>query len=185
MTSKKVPYNTQAKTLLPEKSSPVDTSLEQPGLDRELDSYDQKILRALQKNAEYSMVELGEIVGLSHTPCWRRVKRLEENKYIRKRVTLLDAKRLNLSVSVHAYITIKKHDEDSLTSFESSVKNIPEIVECYSTTGEKDYLLRVIVSNVDEYERLLKTTLVHLPNVASVNSAFALKQIKHTTELPI
>lgn len=150
-----------------------------------LDDYDKKVLRTLQSNSDISMNELGDKVGLSHTPCWRRMKRLEELGYIQKRVALLNPKKLNLSVSVHAYITIKKHDEESLNKFESSVKNIPQIVECYSTTGEKDYLLRIIVSNVDEYEKLLKNTLVHLPNVASVNSAFALKQVKCTTQLPI
>jgi len=151
----------------------------------ELDHYDLKILKALQRNAEYSMAELGDIVGLSHTPCWRRCKRLEEDGFITGKVTLLDSKKLKLSVSVHAYITIKKHDEESLNAFESAVQNISEIVECYSITGEKDYLLRIVVSNVDRYEKLLKETLVHLPNVASVNSAFALKQVKYTTQLPL
>ena len=150
-----------------------------------LDDYDRKILRVLQSNADYSMSELGDKVGLSHTPCWRRVKRLEDEGYIRKRLTLLDPEKLNLNVSVHAYITIKKHDEESLLSFERSVNAVSEIVECYSITGEKDYLLRIVVGSVNAYEQLLKRTLVHLPNVASVNSVFALKQIKYTTELPI
>ena len=153
--------------------------------DDELDAFDFKILDALQTNAELSMAELGERVGLSHTPCWRRVKRLEEAGFIQGKVTLLNSKLLNLSVSVHAYITIKKHDEASLNAFESSVQPIPEIVECYSITGEKDYLLRVVVATVDDYEIFLKNTLVHLPNVASVNSAFALKQVKYTSRLPI
>jgi len=150
-----------------------------------LDSYDKKILRALQQNAELSMADLGDQVGLSHTPCWRRVKRLEEDGFIQKRVTLLSAKQLDVNVSVHAYITIKSHDEQSLVAFESSVQEVEEIVECYSITGEKDYLLRMVVSSVDHYENLLKKTLVHLPNVASVNSVFALKQVKYTTELPL
>lgn len=150
-----------------------------------LDEYDKKILRVLQTNADLSMNELGDKVGLSHTPCWRRMKRLEEMGYIEKRVALLSAKKLDSNVSVHAYITIKKHDEASLNHFESSVMNIAEIVECYSITGERDYLLKIIVGSVDDYEKLLKNTLVHLPNVASVNSAFALKQIKYTTEIPI
>ena len=150
-----------------------------------LDEYDKKILKVLQANAEYSMVELGEKVGLSHTPCWRRIKRLEEEGYILGRVTLLNPEKLELSVNVHAYIIIKKHDEESLNAFESAVQSIKEIVECYSTTGDKDYMLRVVVKSVDHYERLLKTTLVHLPNVASVNSAFALKRVKYTTQLPI
>lgn len=150
-----------------------------------LDNYDKKILKALQDNAELSMADLGDQVGLSHTPCWRRVKRLEEEGYIQKRVTLLSAEKLDLNVSVHAYITIKSHDEESLIAFESAVQEVEEIVECYSITGEKDYLLRMIVANVDHYEKLLKKTLVHLPNVASVNSVFALKQVKYTTALPL
>ena len=150
-----------------------------------LDRYDKKILAALQENADLSMVDLGKAVGLSHTPCWRRVKRLEEEGYIAKRIAMLDAGKLGLDVSVHAYVTIKKHDEQSLVAFESAVQNIAPIVECYSITGDKDYLLRIVVKSVDDYEQLLKQTLVHLPNVASVNSAFALKQIKYTTALPL
>lgn len=150
-----------------------------------LDEYDKKILRNLQENGDYSMNELGERVGLSHTPCWRRVKRLEEEGYISHKTTLLNAKKLDLNVSVHAYITIKKHDEDSLNAFESSVNSVAEIVECYSVTGDKDYLLRIVIGSVEAYEKLLKNTLVHLPNVASVNSVFALKQIKYSTALPV
>ncbi len=150
-----------------------------------LDQYDLKILTELQENAELSMNELGDKVGLSHTPCWRRVKRLEEEGYIQRRVTLLSPEKLMINVTVHAYITIKSHDETSLNAFESAVQSIKEVVECYSVTGDKDYLLRIVVTSVDKYERLLKETLVHLPNVASVNSAFALKQVKYTTALPI
>lgn len=150
-----------------------------------LDNYDINILKNLQANAVISMAELGEAVGLSHTPCWRRVKRLEENGYICGRVTLLNAEQLQLSVAVHAYITIKSHDESSLLAFEQAVQSVNEIVECYSITGDKDYLLKVIVASVDHYEKLLKSKLVSLPNVASVNSVFALKQIKYTTSLPL
>ena len=157
----------------------------QPSESEILDSYDKKILMTLQKNADISMADLGNEVGLSHTPCWRRVKRLEEHGYIRSRVTLLNPQKLNLNVSVHAYLTIKSHEETSLNAFEQAVQKIPEIVECYSITGDKDYLLRLIVGSVDQYEKLLKQQLVHLPNVSSVNSAFALKQVKYTTELPL
>lgn len=151
----------------------------------QLDEFDIKILSAIQENADYSMNELGDIVGLSHTPCWRRIKRLESDGFIIGKVTLLNAKKLDLSVSVHAYLTIKSHDENSLNAFESAVHDVPEIVECYSTSGEKDYLLRIIVNSVNDYEQLLKQTLVHLPNVASINSTFALKQVKYTTQLPL
>ncbi|WP_188149667.1 Lrp/AsnC family transcriptional regulator [Teredinibacter waterburyi] len=151
----------------------------------DLDHHDIKILKCLQLNADISMAELGDKVGLSHTPCWRRVKSLEKEGYIKGKVTLLDGEKLNLSVAVHAYITIKSHDEASLVAFESAVQSIAEIVECYSITGDKDYQLKIIVASVDHYEKLLKSTLVHLPNVASVNSVFALKQIKYTTQLPL
>ena len=151
----------------------------------DIDDYDRKILRALQENADHSMAELGEKVGLSHTPCWRRIKRLEADGVIRGRVTLLQAEKLDLGVSVHAYITNKNHDPESISAFENSIMDIREVVECYSTSGDQDYLLRVIVNNVNEYETLLKSQLVNLPNVASVNTVFALKQIKYTTELPI
>lgn len=151
----------------------------------QLDDFDMKILKALQENADYSMNELGDLVGLSHTPCWRRIKRLEAEGFIKGKVTLLDASKLNLSVTVHASVTIKSQDEDDLNAFEAAVHTVKEVVECYSTTGEKDYLLRVVVDSVGHYEQLLKQTLVHLPNVSSVHSTFALKQVKYTTALPL
>jgi len=150
-----------------------------------LDEFDRKILRALQENADYSMAELGEKVGLSHTPCWRRIKRLEKEGIIQGRVTLLSPDALQLGVCVHAYINLNEHGEASLTAFENAVQDMPQVVECYSTSGEKDYLLKIVVGSVDHYEKVLKTQLVHLPNVASVNSTFALKQVKFTTELPL
>lgn len=151
----------------------------------ELDDYDLNILRALQDNAELSMQEIGEKVGLSHTPCWRRIKRLEADGVIQGKVTLLNPRVMDLSVTVHALVNIKQHDEDSLNAFEDAVANVPEVLECYSTSGNTDYLLKIIVKNVDHYERFMKHTLGHLPNVASFNSTFALKQIKYTTKLPI
>lgn len=149
------------------------------------DVYDRKILKVLQQDAGCSMVELGEKVGLSHTPCWRRVKRLEEAGVIKERVSLLDPDSIDLGVTVYVYINIKSHEEASLVDFESAVQTLDNIVECYSTSGDKDYVLRVVIESVGHYEKLLKSTLVHLPNVASVNSTFALKRIKYTTLLPI
>lgn len=151
----------------------------------DIDDIDRAILRALQQNADYSMADLGTLVGLSHTPCWRRLKRLETEGVIQHKVTLLDANKLNLGVTVHAYITIKHHEGTALEAFESAVQAIPEIVECYSTSGDKDYVLRVVVQSVEHYERLMKTQLINLPNLGSINSAFALKQVKYTTQLPI
>lgn len=150
-----------------------------------LDEFDRHILKALQRKADYSMADLGEKVGLSHTPCWRRIKRLESEGIIKARVTLLNARKLDLKVIVFAYVVMKQHDEASLNVFENSVMDVDEIVECYLASGEKDYVLRVIVSSVDDYERLLKGRILQLPNVESVNSTFALKQVKYSTELPL
>jgi Lrp/AsnC family transcriptional regulator len=150
-----------------------------------IDEFDRKILHALQKDANCSMAELGERVGLSHTPCWRRVKRLEQEGIIKGRVALLHPGKVGMGVTVYAYITIKSHDEKSLNAFENAVQSVDQVVECYSTSGEKDYIVRVIVDNVEHYEQLLKRTLVHLPNVASINSTFALKEVKYTTVIPV
>jgi Lrp/AsnC family transcriptional regulator len=151
----------------------------------DLDDFDRKILRALQENADYSMADLGNLIGLSHTPCWRRLKRLEAEGIIRGKVTLLEPKMLNLNVTVHAHISIKNYEESAVETFEAAIQDIPEVVECYSTSGDKDYVMRVVVESVEHYERLLKTTLANLPNLKSINSTFALRQVKYTTQLPI
>ncbi|MGJ8680795.1 Lrp/AsnC family transcriptional regulator [Paraglaciecola sp.] len=150
-----------------------------------LDKFDREILRVMQKDATVSMAELSQKIGLSHTPCWRRVKRLEAEKVILQKVTLLDNKKLNLGVSVFIYVSLKNHDGESLNDFEKAVQNIEEIVECHTTSGDKDYLLKVIVESIEEYEFILKTKLTNLPLVDHLSSTFALKQVKNTTELPI
>ena len=131
------------------------------------------------------MQELGDKVGLSHTPCWRRVKRLEKDGIIRKRVTLLDAEGLHLSVNVFVSVTLKNHVENGLTLFEESVQDVPEIVECYTVSGDRDFLLRVVVADVGAYEHLLKHVLINLPGVDNLSSTFALRQVKYTTEYPL
>lgn len=149
------------------------------------DKFDREILRVLQRDATVSMAELSQKVGLSHTPCWRRVKRMEAEGIIKQKVTLLDNKKLNLGVSVFIYVTLKNHDGESLNDFEAAVQNIDDIVECHTTSGDKDYLLKVIVESIEEYEHLLKSKLTNLPLVDHLSSTFALKQVKNTTELPI
>ena len=150
-----------------------------------LDAFDRQIILELQPNADISMQELGERVGLSHTPCWRRVKKLAENGVIKARVTLLNPEQLNLSVNVFVQVSLAIQQEQALNSFEDAVQSIPEIVECYTVSGDRDFLLRVVVEDVGAYERLLKKTLVHLPQVANLSSTFALRQVKYTTELPV
>ena len=150
-----------------------------------MDNIDRHILAELQREADLPMQELGERVGLSHTPCWRRVKRLEERGIIKQRVTLLDAEQLDLAVNVFVNVNLRRHQENALNRFEAAVQDIPEIVECYTVSGETDFLLRVVVADVTAYEHLLKATLVHLPEVGNLTSTFALRQVKYTTALPL
>ncbi|MBE8717215.1 Lrp/AsnC family transcriptional regulator [Cellvibrio polysaccharolyticus] len=151
----------------------------------ELDEYDRKILRALQENGDYSMADLGNLIGLSHTPCWRRLKRLEAEGIIRGKVTLLDADMLNLGVTVHVYVNLKTHEQPALDEFEAALSDTPEIVECYAMSGDRDYLLRVVVESVAAYEQLLRHSLMRLPHIANISSSFALRQVKYTTRLPL
>lgn len=150
-----------------------------------MDDTDLKILRLLQAKPATTMTELGDQVGLSQTPCWRRVKQLEASGVIVRRALLLDAHKLGFSVDVFAHLRIGRHDEDNLEAFEEAVREHPEILECFSMSGESDYLMRIVVRSIEHYERFLKKVLLHLPGVASVNSSFALKQVKVTTNVPV
>ena len=151
----------------------------------QLDRLDISILRHLQEDASISIQDLGTKVGLSATPCWRRVKRLQNEGFIRKQVALLDANLLQLEVNVFVHVKLKAHSDDVLKMFEESVASIPEVVECYSVTGETDFLLRLVVADVAMYETLLYKKLLQLREVGTLNSMFALRQVKYTTELPI
>ena len=150
-----------------------------------MDNLDRRILVELQRDASVPVQELGERVGLSHTPCWRRVKRLEERGIIKRRVALLDAEQLDLAVNVFVNVNLRRHQENALNRFEAAVQDVPEIVECYTVSGETDFLLRIVVADVTAYEHLLKATLVHLPEVGNLTSTFALRQVKYTTALPL
>jgi Lrp/AsnC family transcriptional regulator len=150
-----------------------------------VDDFDLKILRTIQKHPDISIQELAGLVGLSHTPCWRRLKKLEESGVIVGRAILLDPVALGFSITVFAHIKMKSHDEETLDAFEAAARERSEIIECFSMTGEADFLLRVVMGSVADYEAFLKKILLHMPGVGSVNSSFALKCVKLTTALPI
>jgi len=152
---------------------------------RPLDDMDRRIMRTLQVSPTLSVADLSEAVGLSQSPCWRRLKRLETEGVIVRRAILFDPKKAGLSVSVLAHIRLRAHDEETLEALERDVCDHPEILECFSMSGESDYVVRVVAASIDDYERFLKKVLLHLPGVASVNSSFTLKSIKATTDLPI
>ena len=151
----------------------------------ELDRYDLHILKILQNDSSISMQDLGAQIGISHTPCWRRVKKLEEHGVIIKQVALLNSKNLDLDVNVFVHVTLRQHHENALNRFEEAVSQLTEVVECYTVSGETDFLLRVVVKDVEAYEKLLKGTLLQLPEVGNLSSTFALRQVKYTTEIPI
>ena len=150
-----------------------------------MDEFDRKILQVHQEEPELSVHELAERVGLSHTPCWRRLKKLEADGVIEGRAVILNPEALGLFITVFAHIKLKQHDEETLEVFEHSARARPEIVECFSMSGDSDFLLRIVTGSVSDYEQFLKRTLLHLPGVGSVNSSFALKCVKFTTKLPI
>lgn len=149
-----------------------------------LDSFDRKLLSLLQKDASLSVAELGENVGLSTTPCWKRLKRLEDEGYIERRVALVNRTKVGFPVTVFVSIRTNQHDEVWLAEFARVTAGFPEIVELYRMSGEVDYLMKVIVPDIEGYDRFYKR-LIRAIKLTDVSSAFAMEQIKYSTEVPI
>ena len=150
-----------------------------------ISAVDAKILRRLQGNARISNVALARAVGLSPSPCLRRVRALEDGGVIRSYVTLLEPGALGLDVSVFIQVSLEKQVEKALERFEAAIMKRSEVMECYLMTGDSDYLLRVVVPDVPAFERFLLDHLTRIPGVASIKSSFALKQVKYRTALPL
>ena len=151
----------------------------------QLDSIDWKILSLLQADARTSNVELAKAVGLSPSPCLNRVRALEEAGYISRYVTLLDALRVGLKVSVFIQVTLERQIESALERFENAIRGRPEVMECYLMTGDADYLIRVVVADIQLLEEFILKFLTKLPGVGNIKSSFALKQVKYQTALPL
>lgn len=149
-----------------------------------LDSFDIKILQQLQKDASQSVHTISEHVGLSHTPCWRRIKRLQESGVISANVALVNAKKVGLGVVVFVTVKLNNHDDKLLAQFESAAVAMDEVMQCYIMSGDVDYLLRVVVQSIEQYEQTLKRKLVKLPGVSALNSSFALRELKNQHLLP-
>jgi len=150
-----------------------------------LDVIDLKILAALQADARISNVDLARKVHLSPSPCLARVRALEEGGLVARYVTLLDPKKLGLTVSVLVQVTLERQVEKALDGFERAVLERPEVMECYLMTGDADYLLRVVVPDVPAFERFILDFLSRVPGVGNIKSSFALKQVKYQTALPL
>lgn len=149
-----------------------------------LDRLDLQILDALQRDATLSMVELGARVGLSSTPCWKRVKRMEDEGLIEQRVAIVNRKAVGLPVTVFVSIRAGQHDEKWLARFAAVVSALPEVQEFHRMSGDVDYLLKVVASSIEGYDRFYKK-LISLADMAGVSSAFSMEQIKSTTALPL
>lgn len=151
----------------------------------QLDSIDWKILGLLQGDARLSNVELARAIGLSPSPCLNRVRALEEAGYISRYVTLLNALRVGLKVSVFIQVTLERQIESALERFENAIRARPEVMECYLMTGDADYLIRVVVADIQLLEEFILKFLTKLPGVGNIKSSFALKQVKYQTALPL
>ncbi len=153
--------------------------------DTDLDAIHRRILDRLQEDGRISNVELANDVGISSSPCWRRVRELEKRGVISGYVALIDAGAVGLPVSVFVQVTLERQIEAALETFEAAVKERPEVMECYLMTGDADYLLRVVVSDLPTYEAFLKDHLTRIPGIANIKSSFALNQVKYLTSLPL
>ena len=149
-----------------------------------LDATDRKILELLQADGRMSLAELAEKVGLSPSPCLRRVRMLEDG-VISRYVAVLDQRAVGLPVSVFVSIKLEKQRQESLDRFAKAIERWPEVLECYLMTGSRDYWMRVVVPDLDAYERFVKQKLTRVEGIASIESSFALEQVKYTNVLPV
>lgn len=150
-----------------------------------LDEIDRKLLRLLQEDASLSHAALAELVGASPASCWRRIKALEDAGILKAIVRLVEPEQVGRGVSVMAQLRMKSHGQAERSAFEAFLLTQPEIVECYSMSGEWDYLMRIVVAGVADYERFLMRQILNHPNVATAASHFALSQVKYTTAIPV
>lgn len=150
----------------------------------DLDKFDYAILGALQVDGTLSVAELAERVGLTSTPCWKRLKRLQDDGYLDHRVALVNRRKAGLSVTVFVSVRTSQHDEKWLAKFAAAVIGLPEVMEFHRMSGDVDYLLKVVTTDIEGYDRFYKK-LIRVANLTGVSSAFSMEQIKYTTALPL
>lgn len=150
-----------------------------------LDKYERRILQLLQRDATLTTAAIAEEVGLSPSPCWRRIDRLEREGFIKRRVALLDRNKVGLRAQIFAQIKLNAHGRANLDEFTTAIGKFPEVLECYVLMGSVDFLLRIVAEDIEAYERFFFQQLSQIPGVQEVNSVVALSEIKATTELPI
>lgn len=156
-----------------------------PRMNPPLDLFERRILEALQRDGRLAVNDLAERIGLSASPTWRRLRALESRGVIRRYVALLDPAAAGVPQCVFVNVTLVKHDREAIAAFEASVRDRPEVLECFATTGDADYLLRVVVPDAAAFERFLQQAVFARPVVQHVRSHFALREVKYETALPL
>jgi Lrp/AsnC family transcriptional regulator len=151
----------------------------------ELDRFERKILKVLQEDATLSTAQIAERVGLSQSPCWRRIQRLRDEGVIRSQVALVDRRKVGLNAQVFAQVKLDTHGRHHLEEFADAIRDFPEVLECFVLMGPVDFLLRIVASDIDAYERFFFDKLSRVPGIQEINSIVALSEIKSTTTLPL
>lgn len=152
---------------------------------KDMDAIDWRILTHLQRHGDATAAEVAEAVGLSQSPCWRRIQRLEAAGVIKSRVALIDRKAVGLNVLIFSHVKLEAHSGDKLDEFREAIRRIPEVQECFVLMGQVDFLLRIVTEDIEAYERLFFERLSKLPGVREINSMIAVSAVKETTELPL
>ena len=151
----------------------------------ELSRSDRRLLDAMQRNTDLSQADLAELSGKSRTSVWRRIREIEEAGLIEGKVALLNPKGLGLQIHVMLSVSMVKHSDRTREDFEAHVQSLPEVMECYSVSGDRDYVLLIISRDMESYNSFLNTQILDHPSVHSASSSFALRRVKYTTALPL
>ncbi|MEL0612014.1 Lrp/AsnC family transcriptional regulator [Marinomonas arenicola] len=151
----------------------------------DLDQTDRKILNLLQRDATLTATQVADHVGLSQSPCWRRINRLEQEGYIQSTQAILNRHKVGLDIVVLVNIKLSSHGRKMLDEFEQSIVDFSEVVECWTISGSMDYSLRVVAKNIGSYETFLRSKLLQLPHIQEAQSHFTMREVKNVTQLPI
>jgi DNA-binding Lrp family transcriptional regulator len=150
-----------------------------------MDSFDKKILVALQKDGRITNKDLAKQVSLSQAPCWRRVDALEKQGLITGYTAIVDQQKLGLNLTAFAQISLDNHHPDTVHQFDEGIQQWPEILECHATSGEYDYLLKIVATDMQTYNQLIYEKILRLPSIRSVNTSFSMQEKKRTSQLPV
>jgi Lrp/AsnC family transcriptional regulator len=150
-----------------------------------LDPIEKRILAVLQEDATLPLAQIAERVGISATPCWRRIQRLREAGIIKAQVALLDRRAIGLNAQVFAQVRLSAHGRERLEEFAQEIRGFPEVLECYVMMGSIDFMLRIVAADIDAYERFFFEKLSRVPGIQEISSMVALSEIKATTALPL